>query len=176
MERILEFASRLSMHREERLPCFHDVSETDVKVDPCRRRFGSSRELGDLGEAPVVHRGDAPGKRRDDRVQMLGTWRGPHATLRFAYGLEFCPCASRLQGLGREPHPIARACTTAELQQLPGKMERAVTQVGRRVRASLNDREDIARLERGSDPASDRLATVGFHDANIEPKGRSRLW
>jgi len=49
-------------------------------------------------------------------------------------------------------------------------MQRAVTQVGRLVRSSLNNREDIPRLESGSDPASNRLDAIGFHDPNVETK------
>lgn len=69
-------------------------------------------------EAPVVHRGDAPGKRRYDRVQVLGTWQGPHATLRFTYSLEFSPCAPCLKCFSREAQTIAQAGTTAKFQQL----------------------------------------------------------
>ena len=106
-------------------------------------------------------------------MQVLGTWRGPHATLRFTYGLEFSPCTPCLKCFSREAQTIAQAGTTAKFQQLPGKMQRAVTQVGRLVRSSLNNREDIPRLESGSDPASNRLDAIGFHDPNVQTKSRA---
>jgi hypothetical protein len=88
--------------------------------------------------------------------------------LRLADALKLVPGAAVLKHLGGECFTCPEFRITTLFQHSAGKQNGALCQILRRLWLSAQNCKDITRLERGTDPTADRLATIRCHDLNVQ--------
>src|SRR5487761_2057650 len=169
VESVSEFPRRLGMDHEQRLPALDNGADRREEIDPRSRRLWRARKLCCARQTAIVDLRDATIPDRGERTLVGRVRRLAHAPLARADRDEFLDGAAIVENARSERQSAALRDLGGEFEDAPGKAQCARPQVARCVGLAPQNRQHIARLERGPDASADRLAAVGDHYADLDP-------
>lgn len=140
---VAKFTSRLGVNVQKRLAAGDLVAEADGHLDACRLRLRRSGELGELGDFAIVDMDDAAGARRDQRMNLCGLRWLTKSALRLADRHELRPGTTVDQGRQRKRFTFPLCGLSTDLKRGARQQDRAASQIVRRIRRVLKNRQDV---------------------------------